>query len=485
MVDPTANEDVSNALAQKGIASFTLRTQEKDAVGIKKVFSSIAISYLDKPDDILPQVLPQSLPTLEYDICSRIFRLTQSGTPGLAIVAPYEPMDQRYNDPRMRQMMRQMGQQVPEKTDRFKNLTGTLQELGYQVSRVDLSSKENLPGNLKTLFVADPDNLSDRQKYEIAKALAEGKNVIIAAQQYKYNYNPVRGDVMIMPGKNETGINGLLSNYGVSLNDKILMDDQNQIVSIQTQGSLGGFIPVPINVDVQSPVQIKVTPDNMNDAFGFTQNLGPMVYLWGSALKIDSTKVNQLGLKFATLFTSSPKTWEVDYTGSPLATKTSDGQKMIGRQPLGIILTGQFPFPYENQPVPKWQDQSDSIPSPTETQSVTKEPGRLMLIGCSEIFTDQFIPDARFQGQKPAHEDLILKAVEGFTLSEDLLQIRSKSVEQRFLKETSPAAKILWRIFTILLAPAIIIAFGIVRMYMRQDRRQAYRRLLEQAGGGN
>jgi hypothetical protein len=46
-------------------------------------------------------------------------------------------------------------------------------------------------------------------------------------------------------------------------------------------------------------------------------------------------------------------------------------------------------------------------------------------------------------------------------------------------------AKILWELFTILLAPAAIIAFGIARMLMRQDRRQAYRKMLEQVGGGN
>lgn len=487
VIDPTADVEMAKTLEQKGIAPFTLRTTEKDAIGIKKVYSAIAISYLDKPDDIIPQVMPGSLPTLEYDICSKIFRLTQSETPSVAIVAPYQAADPRYNDPRMRQWMQQTGQKIPDREDRFKNLTGTFQQLGYNISRVDLSSKEQLPASLKTLIVVDPQSLSPRQKYEIARALASGRNVIIAAQEYKYNYQPIKaGEVMIMPSRIESGINDLLADYGLRLGDKLLMDEQNQILSIQTQSTLGGFIPIAVNTDVQSTVQIRVTPENMNSDFAFTSNLGPLVYLWGSPVKIDSTQIDRLGLKVSSLFSTSPRSWEEDFTGTPIPVggKAPSGESNFKKQPLAVLVTGQFPDPYENQPPPKWQDQPDSIPAPMAAQPLAKAPGKLMLMGCSEIFTDQFIPNAQYQGQRPAHEDLILKAVEGLTLSEDLLQISSKSVQMRFLKETTPLSKVIWRIFTILLAPAIIIAFGVVRMIMRRDRRQAYRRLLDQASIG-
>ncbi|HBC46537.1 MAG TPA: hypothetical protein DCZ43_05780, partial [candidate division Zixibacteria bacterium] len=110
VVDPTANDEVSKSLEQKGITPFTLRTTEKDAVGIKNVYSSLAISYLDKPDDVIPQVMPSTLPTLEYEICSRIYRLTQPGQATVAVVAPYDAVDAR----RM-QYMQMMGQQAPEK----------------------------------------------------------------------------------------------------------------------------------------------------------------------------------------------------------------------------------------------------------------------------------------------------------------------------------------------------------------------------------
>ena len=487
IVDPTADSALESSMAQKGITPFTLRTTERDAVGIKKVYSTLSISYLDKPDEIIPQVLPGSIPTLEYDICSRIFRLDQAKVPGVALVAPYEPMDPRYSDPRMRQLMRQMGQEIPEKQDRYVNLTGTLRQLGYNVSRLDLSSKEPLPKDLKTLIVLEPKNLSERQKYEIAKALYGGVDVILGAQEYKYDYNPGgRGEVMVMPSKTETGINGLLSDYGVSLSDKMLMDRQNQILSIQTQGSMaGGFISLPVSLDVQSPVQIKVSPENMNQDLEFTANLGPMVYLWGSRLIVDKGKIDELGLKLTPLINSSKETWEMDYSGMPLTagnTKPSP-DKIIGSQPLAIMLSGQFPDSYKNQAAPKWQDLPDSVQQSSEAENPSPASGKLMVIGTSEIFSDQFIPEARYRGQWPPHEDLLLKAVEGFTLSEDLLHIRSKSVQARFLKETSPLAKNLWRLFTILLVPAIIIAYGVVRMLMRRDRRQAYRRLLEQAGG--
>lgn len=486
VVDPTADPELAKSLEQKGITAFTLRTQEKDAVGIKKVFSSIAISYLDKPDDIIPQVMPSTLPTLEYEICSRVFRMTQSSQPGVVVVAPYDPADPRYNDPRTRQMMQMRGQQIPDKQDRFKNLTATFQGLGYSASRVDLSSNERMPGNAKTIIVLGSKGLSERQRFEIAKQLAEGKNVILLAQEFQYNYNPVKGsDVLIMPAKAGSGVNELLSNYGVTLGDKILMDEQNQIVGIQTQATLGGFIPIMQNIDVQSPVQIKVNPENMSSEYAFTSNIGPIVYLWGSALKLDNSKITSLGLKSNILFTSSDKSWETEFTGAPISSGAKQtGIAYIGKQPLAVMITGQFPDPYENQMPPKWQDEPDSIPNTSQAMSISKAPGKLLVIGCSEIFTDQFIPGGAYSGQRPSHEELLLKAVEGMTLSEDLLQISSKSVQVRYLKQdVSPFAKVMWRLFTILLAPAAIIAFGVFRTLMRKERRQIYRRMLEQSGG--
>ncbi len=487
VIDPTTDTELAQSLSEKGIEPFTLRTTERDAIGIKKVYSSLSISYLDKPDDIISQVMPSSLPHLEYDICSRIFRLTQESSPSLALVAPYEPIDPRYNDPRMRQVMAQMGQKIPDKTDRFKNIGETLQQLGYGFTRIDLSSEEQMPGKVNALLVLDPQNLSDRQKYEIATALYSGVDVIMAAQKYKYNYSPTKmGNVMLMPASANPGVDDLLKKYGLSISDKILMDAQTQVVSIQTQQTLGGFLTVPKSMDVQSPVQIRISPENMNQDYAFTANLGPMVYLWGSPLDIDSSVVEELGLDLKVLLTSSEESWETEFTGMPIGSDMTDqkNQKMIGRQPLAVILSGQFPNPYENQAPPKWQDQPDSLYTQSQGASVSPSPARLMLIGNSEIFSDQFVPDSRYQGQRPSHEELILKAIEGFALSEDLLHIRSKSIQVRFLKETSPLAKLFWRIFTILAAPLIIVAFGVFRMIMRRDRRLAYRRLLEQAGGG-
>jgi len=487
VVDPTSDQELAKSLQEKGISPFTLQTAEKDAIGIKKVYSALAIAYLDKPDDIIPRLLPQDLPMLEYELCSRIFRLTQASQPTVAVAAPYDPVDPRYNDPRMRQYMQMRGQQIPDKEDRFKNLAGTFRDLGYNISRIEMSSKERVPADCKTLIVMGTQPLSERQKYEIAKTLASGKNVIIAAQEYRYNYNPLKGtDVMIMPAKVDPGIDDLLSHYGLGIGDKMLMDEQNQIVSIQTQGTLGGFIPIPVNVDVQSPVQIRVSPENMNSKFAFTSNLGPMIYLWGSPLKIDEAKLSQLGLKEATLITSSPKSWTTDYTGAPLGADSykPPPNSLVGRQPLVALVTGQFPNPYENQPPPRWQDEADSIASPAEPEFISKAPGKLLLIGASDIFSDQFIPGSPYQGQRPSHEELLLKAVEGLTLSEDLLQISSKVIPVRYLNETSALSKILWRVFTILLSPAVIITFGIVRMIARQNRRQAYRKLLESMGGG-
>ncbi|MBD3169878.1 MAG: hypothetical protein GF307_10380, partial [candidate division Zixibacteria bacterium] len=109
--DP-AEEDLEE-MKERGIMPFDAQSIEQDAFGIKRIYSSITISYLDRKDEIITRVVPQVLPNLEYDIMSTIYRMIQEEPPVVAIYAPLGDLDPRYRDPEVRQMLRQMGQEIP------------------------------------------------------------------------------------------------------------------------------------------------------------------------------------------------------------------------------------------------------------------------------------------------------------------------------------------------------------------------------------
>ena len=472
VVDPTSEVDMNTTLEQKGITPFDARSIEKDAFNIKRIYSAITVSYLDKPDEVIPRVMPQSMSNLEYELLSRIYRMTMADKPKVVVMAPYDIPQQ---DPRMQQYLRQMGQDVPQKEDHFKSIAEMLQGENYEVVRVEGTKDDPVPGEFNLLVVMSPRNLSDRQRYEINKALVSGKNVIIAAQNYKFDYQPQRNaGLMVNPNQTRPGVNDLIQHYGLSLGGDILMDNNQEMLNIPTRQNIGMFTAM-VETPVKLPIQIKITDQNMNADESITNRIGALLYLWGSYLNVDDAKMAELGLEAKTLFKSSDQTWTVASTGRPLSAADIDpGQNDIeGAKPLAVIVKGQFPNAYENMPPPAWP--GDTTAAISQPEQITPAPGQLLVYGCSEMFSDMAISAGN-------NALLMLNSVDGLVLGDDLINVRTKMISQRFIEETSAAAKMFWRFFVIVLIPVILIIIGVARYMMRKNRREAYQRLISQAG---
>ena len=472
VIDPTTDVDMAKTLQGKGIEPFDTRSVEKDAFNIKRIYSALAISYLDKPEEVIPQVVPQNLSSTEYEILARIYRMTLERKPKVVIAAPFEVTDQ---DPRMRQWMMQMGRNMPEKEDKFKNVAELLRSENYDIVRCELTESDPLPADYDMLILLSPRNLPERAKYEIDKAIVSGKSVIMAAQSYKYNYMPQPGKgFQVMAQPQRPGLNDFLDKYGLGLSDNILMDESQEVLSIPVRQNIGGFLPMTVETPVKLPIQVKITDQSMNQKLSITSRLGSLLYLWGSSLKYDESKIKQLGLTGEILFRSSPKTWEVPYSGGMLADDDihSKNHQMSGPQPLGVLVRGQFPEVYANMPPPKWPGDT-SVATP-QAPVIEKKPAKLVFYGCGEMFSDQIVGAS-------GNALLLLNSVDALLLGDDLINVRSKMMTERFIKETSAATKMLWRFVVVILIPLALIAMGIARYMMRRQRRETYQRLLEQA----
>ncbi len=107
--NPQDDEEMQKNLGAKGVQPFQVRSMEKDQIDLKRIWSAITIAYKDKPEEVLPQVLPQSLPALEQDIIGPVYRLTRVGQPKIAVFGPKKEIDQQ-----LAMMYMQQGMQPPE-----------------------------------------------------------------------------------------------------------------------------------------------------------------------------------------------------------------------------------------------------------------------------------------------------------------------------------------------------------------------------------
>lgn len=455
-------------LSRRGVQPFQVQSIEADEVGVKLVYSSMTIAYKEKAEEILPRVMPETMDDLEYQLISKIYRLTLPATPRVALVAPYQDKNL---DPQMQMLMAQLtgGQaQSGYREDNYELLPKILEYEGYQVDRIRLNEEEPIPEGVKTLAVVEPSTLTERQRYEMGRFLAAGGSLFLAVQNYEYEYRPQGSSLTLMPGEKEPGVNVLLRGWGFEVSPDVLLDEQHETISISGAARLGPFdIPVPVKL----PIQVVISPSGMNPDVSITAQLSSLFYLWGTALKIDQAKVASEGLKVSTLLESSQNSWQIPFKPGPQSAQAfmTTNSKERGPFPLAVFATGVFKDLYEGQNAPAWTESKEegTGSSPENPPAVTSAPGKLILMGSATMFQKQL-------AQGGGHLNFFLNAVDALTLGEDLVKIRSKRVTDRSIGRVSTATKLFWRMIVTVVVPGLIALFGVTRLILRRRVKENY-----------
>ena len=450
IVDPAKDPDLIPKLQKKGITPFAVQTIEKDQVSVRRIYSALSIAYLDKREEIIPQIMPESLSTLEYDIISRIYKLTLKKKPVVALKSP-APAGGAF----------MMG---PPR-DPYQVVRQVLEYSGLQVRSTSLTKENGIPEDASLLMVLEPGELNPRQLYEIERFLDTGRPVVIAAQGYKYSYNPgPEGQVSAFPMKQSLAINKLLKPWGVEIDDRMLMDLQSAVLALSIPRRIGMFTAI-VRTPVKFPMQIKILPEEMNQKLSITSNLSGLLYLWGSALKIDRKVWQKAGLRGEILFHSSAQSWLEPFrpgalTPSDLAPDKEDPK---GPFELAVFLSGVFPQVFKERP--SWPGEKEEAPA----EPFKPQKSRLVVVGCSEMFSESTI-------QAFSNAAFLANLVESLTFGEELLYIRAKTQVQRYLPEVADTQKLFWRVLVTGLPPALWILAGLLHAFYRRQRRERHMR---------
>jgi ABC-type uncharacterized transport system involved in gliding motility auxiliary subunit len=469
-VEGTKKEDtMEEKLSKKGVQPFRVESVQSDEVGVRLVYSGLTISYKEKPEEVLPQIHPGNLDDMEYAIMSKLYRMTLPEIPKIALMAPYQ---ERSVDPNLMMLLQQLGGQVPPsyKEDPYEYLQLGLESEGYPLARISLNEKSGIPEGTKTLAVVEPNNLNERQKYEINRFLAEGGSVFMSAQNYEFNYKPQGlGDVELVPSEKNPAVNDLLSAWGFEIDTRVLADEQCEAITLSGGGALAGT-----SFPVKLPVQILLTDSQMNAKTSITARLSAFFYLWGSALKIDPLKIKEQKLKVETLLHSSDHSWTVPFKSGSMMPQAleRDAKSVSGPFPLAVLAEGQFADAFKNKKIPVWPPISPEAVQPPPVKEKAPEPlqpkpGKLLLIGAATPFQKQLM-------QNGGHLNFFLNAMDVLTLGDALIGIRSKGQVSRMLPKISASAKVAWRLFVMFLVPVLIALLGFGRAYMRRRAKQQY-----------
>ena len=463
-------------LIDKGVKPFSVSALREDQTTTQLIYSSIGVAYKEKEEEIIPQVMPSTLPELEYRLISVIFKLTRDKQPTVALVAPYQDIQ---IPPHLMQLYLQMGQMPPRRDDPYVLLQKVLEYEKFNVRRVRLEKDDPLPKEYDALVVVDPRNLDERQKWEINRALVQGKPTFIAAQMYRWNYSIYRDSISVSKEEVNPGVNDFLSPSGLGISRDILMDANHEPLTI-TSGNplerlLGGGTPVDL------PTHIVVNPASMNPDISITSRIGRIFYLWGSHIELDEEKLSENKLQYTTLFSTSDGAWTLP-ADQPLTQASIQPPPRTARYPLAVMVKGQFVDAYAGKERPEWPEKPPrpGAPPPSGEEEepagpLEPAPGKLVLVGCAECFRRNFLTQGNL--------DFFMNCIDALTLGEELIHIRAKKpIDRTIDRPRSAFTRAFWKYGAHGLVVLLIVAAGITRAVLVRRSRERYRASLR-AGG--
>ncbi len=463
--EKAAKKSLEETLLNKGIKPFPAQSYKDDQYSTQLIYAGLGIAYKEKQEKIIPEIYPGNLPDLEYQIISRIYQLTREKKPVVVLVAPKDDIT-----PEMMRILMQLRQQIPPPYDAYKPLEAILEKEEYEIKRLDLEKGSPLPDEYDGMLVINPKELNDRQKWEVARALYSGKNVLLAVQNYTFEYTPEWGGISISKQEEKPQVNDWLEKYGIQVDEDILMDVNNTSTISRSP--------------LQFPTHIVVTSANMDPTISITSGLGQVLYMWGTALKFDYNKLDESKLKCTVLMKSSKKSWKVP-NGIELRNEHFSAKgKILDQFPLMALIEGQFPDAYIGKERPKWpakQDRYGRTPPEEKTEEaapkpVEPKPAKLLVVGCAQLFRYRTTQSGRgevmIQIDNPDNHYLVMKSIEFLVSDTELGKIPSRSSMSRRIE--LPDNRGLWKVLNYLGIPVLIFLIGVARSSFRRMRRNQY-----------
>lgn len=302
-----------------------------------------------------------------------------------------------------------------------------LQEL-YQVRQVDLLTAEEVPADINTLIIAGPkEQFSEDQLKAVDAFLMRGGSLLVLVDGVKVEEG-------LIASSNNVGLDVLLENYGIKLNHDLVLDVSNSIASF-TQG----FFTFSANY----PFWPKIVKNGFDQENAAVANLESLVLPWSSSLKVLADKITETNqVSYLARTTNSAWNQVENFNLNPQQNFALSGGS--NQYTLAAAIFGKFNSAFGANSV---------------------DTGRLIVVGDSDFVKDGFA--------RNNHNNLIFfqNLVDSLSLDEDLINIRSKGVTDRPIKELSDKEKTAIRYLNIFGLTAVVVAFGMLRYYMRRKSR--------------
>jgi len=385
---PDAEEDDLSYATEDGIQEVQFNTLANNAFAVQKGYFGLSLYYGDKKETI-PYM--QNVDDLEYQLTRLIRKMTSEQKPTLAV---YAPADTKYS---------------PEKSITIlqENL-----DMQYELQDVALEQPEATVSANALLVYGLTEALSATASGKISEYIQNGGNIILLLENHKVD--PQVGSATAY----NTGLEGLLSDFGLTVNKDIVFDTRlNETITLNA----GQF-----NYLMQYPFWIRAIPTK--EEFPALSGINSVTLTWANSFSTEKIE---------------------GVTLTPLLQTSLNGGKQSG---VYTIAPNQLK-PDTFKPSRK-----------EELVAVAGKKGnsKFVVVGDSDFILDQFVQNTQ------QNLDFASSIIDWVAADEAIASIKRKTGDSPVFTFTSATQVKIVQYTNQLLVPVMVVAFGI--WYLRRRR---------------
>ncbi|WP_428268536.1 Gldg family protein [Haliangium sp.] len=388
----------------------------------------------------------------------------------------------------------------PRSVQNFQGLARRLRET-YQVRMVDLDAG-SIPDEVDVLLVAGPERIPEAGSKAIDQFLMRGGPVVLLAGRYRIDLASPRGSIRLE--EVDSGLDELLSAYGVEVAKSTVLDDDNDAFPMPRMRNVGGA-QVPVVERIPYPFFVRVGRDAMDEDSIITRDLDSVVAHWASPVLVKDQGEAAPTREIYRLLRSSESAWlQAGTNAMPDASRPQPGTSAVpGGQPpyvLAVAIKGTFDSAYgKGDGGAAGADAADPSAVDEATDEANGEAGgeaaggaggeggvqgeperllersppdaRLVVVGSSNFVADTALGISEASGSSSGTNNLALveNSIDWAVADTDLLSIRSRGAAARTLGGVDADARTRWELINYLIA---LLGLGLVVVFARA-RRQA------------
>jgi ABC-2 type transport system permease protein len=475
-IDPNENPDaaqrqkLAEQLMERGLLPYEVKSNNDDGSSSSlKLFPGAIVTYNSKKTVINllstrrgaseDEQLNNSVQELEYEFSNAIRKLQTNLRQRVAILQGHGELDSLYTADFTGALSEYYDLEFVTINDQLRALRDTMQQA------------DQIRNKYAALIVARPDTaISDREQFIIDQFIMYGGRVLWMVDPVYTDLDSlaITGNTYGLP--NQLGIEDLLFRYGARLNTDLVQDRYCTPIAINVAPP-GGQPRIERRPWLFFPM---IRPESNHP---IVRNLDA---IRTSFLSTVDTVETSAPVKKTILLTTSKESRVLNTpTRISLAmTRFQIDRRMLNKPnlPVAVLLEGKFDSYFKNKFLPEEFKNSPIIGFKSESKET-----RMIVIGDGEIAANdvrqgQALP-LGYDRNMPqnstlyANKEFLLNCMNYLLDGKELLSLRSREVKLRLLdRDSIRAHRDKWQYINVGVPVLVVIAFGILRMFLRRRR---------------